>query len=238
MKKVLSLMAIIAMLLFILTGCVNVNYEVTLNEDGSADVAFVYAFDKETLEQMGTTSESMTEDMQEQSQESGYKIETYSDDKMEGFKAIKHLDNASSLSLSEVFGEENVKDTDENKISIEKKGSKVIFSQNAEIDLTSMDESTASVVTMKYTIKLPVKAGENNANEVSEDGKTLTWNLTAGQVNKVEFKAEKGGINIIPIIVVVAVIVVACIVFVIIKVVKKDKKEEPVEEKKEDKKEE
>ena len=230
MKKVLSLMAIFAMLLFVLTGCVNINYEVSLNTDGSADIAYVYAFEKATLEQMGTSSESMTKDMQEKSQESGYTIESYEDDTMAGFKASKHLDNVADASLAEAFGTENVKDTDENKIVIEKKGGKTLFSQNANIDLTGMDSSTASYVTMKYTVKLPVKAKTSNATEVSKDGKTLTWELKSGEENRVEFTAVKGGLKILPIIIVVAVIAIACAAFFVIKGAKKDK---PAEVKKE-----
>ena len=77
MKKVLSLIAIFAMLLFVLAGCVNLNYDITINEDGSADIAFVYAFNKDSLEQMGTSPESMTENMEEQTAENGYEIERY-----------------------------------------------------------------------------------------------------------------------------------------------------------------
>ena len=259
MKKVLSLMAIFAMLLFVLTGCVNINYEVSLNADGSADIAYVYAFEKATLEQLGTNAESMTSDMKEKSEESGFTIESYEDDTMAGFKASKHIDNAADASLEEAFGSENVKDTDENRIKIEKKGGKTTFSQNANIDLTEMDSSTASYVTMKYTVKLPVKAKTNNAAEVSKDGKTLTWNLVSGEENKVEFTAVKGGLKILPIIIVVAVIAAGCAAFFIVKASKgnkpaeakketpakeakkeepKAKKEAPAKEKKEDKKEE
>ena len=233
MKKIISLVLVMAMLLFVLTGCVKINYEVTLNENGSADVAFVYAFDKATLESMGASSEDMSKSMEEQSEENGFKIEAYSDEKSDGFRATKHIDNVADVSLQEAFGEENVKDSDANKIKIEKKGSKTVFSQNAEIDLSEMDESYASMLEMKYTVKLPVKADKNNAQEVSKDGKTLTWTLKAGEVNKVEFTATKGSNNLVIILAVVAALVVLGIVCVAVKGAKKDdkeEKEEPAEE--------
>lgn len=221
MKKVLSLISVMAILLITLTGCVTVNYEVTLNKDGTADVAYIYGFEKETLEQLETSAEEMTSDMRENAEASEYEIETYSDDKIEGFKAKKHIENLADISLEDAFGSENVKDSEENQIKIEKKGLKTVYSQNANIDLTSMDESTASMVTMNYVIKLPVKVGDNNASEVSEDGKTLTWNLKAGEINEINFETSKSSSTIL-IIAVVAIVVVIAVVLIFSKKAKKN----------------
>ena len=225
MKKVLSLAIIMIMMLIVLTGCVNVNYEITLNKDGSADVAYIYGIEKSALQQMGTTAESMTEEMKKNAEESEYTIEAYSDDTMEGFKASKHVENLSDISLSEAFGEENVTDSEENQFKVEKKGLKSVYSQNANIDLSSMDTSTASMVTMKYTVNLPTAVGENNADEVSNDNKTLTWNLEAGAVNEINFEASSS-IPVVTIIVIaiIAIVVIGAIV-ILVKKLKKNKKE-------------
>lgn len=223
MKKVLSLAIIMVMLLALLTGCVNVNYEVTLNKDGTADVAYIYGFDKTTLEQMGTTAEDMTSDMKQNAEASEYEIEAYLDDKIEGFKAKKHVENLADISLEEAFSSQYVTDSEENQFKVEKKGPKTIYSQNAKIDLTSMDSSMASMVTMKYTVNLPVKVGENNASEVSKDGKTLTWNLEAGKVNEISFKASSNVLVTVAIIIVVTLIIIGVVVAVITVVKKLNK---------------
>lgn len=215
MKKLLSLISVMAILLVALTGCVSVNYEVTLNEDGTADVAYIYGFEKEMLKQLETSAEDMTSDMKENAEESEYEIEVYSDDKIEGFKAKKHIENLSEISMEDAFGSENVKDSEENQIKIEKKAFKTVYSQKANIDLSVMDESTASMVTMKYVIKLPVKVGDNNASEVSKDGKTLTWNLKAGEVNEINFKAS-GNSSVVIIILIIAVAVIVAIALILI----------------------
>ena len=80
MKKVLALTAIVLVLLIALTGCVNVNYEVTLNKDGTADIAYVYGFEKESLQKLGSTSESMTNDMKQNAENGGYEIEPYTEE--------------------------------------------------------------------------------------------------------------------------------------------------------------
>lgn len=223
MKKVLSLVTIMIILLIMLTGCVNVNYEVTLNKDGTADIAYVYGFQKEFLEQMETTAEDMTSDMKESAEASEYEIETYSDDEVEGFKAKKHVENLSDISLEEAFGSENVTDSEENQFKVEKKGLKTVYSQNAKIDLSNMDETTTSVVTMKYTVNLPVKVGKNNASEVSEDGRKLTWNLTAGEVNEINFEASSSNPILISAIIAILIVIVVIVVTLAIKRSKKNK---------------
>lgn len=223
MKKVLSLVTIMIILLIMLTGCVNVNYEVTLNKDGTADIAYVYGFQKEFLEQMETTAEDMTSDMKESAEASEYEIETYSDDEVEGFKAKKHVENLSDISLEETFGSENVTDSEENQFKVEKKGLKTVYSQNAKIDLSNMDETTTSVITMKYTVNLPVKVGKNNASEVSEDGRKLTWNLTAGEVNEINFEASSSNPILISAIIAILIVIVVIVVTLAIKRSKKNK---------------
>lgn len=229
MKKVLSLATIMVMIAIALTGCVNVNYEVTLNEDGTADIAYVYGFEKEFLEEMGTTAEDMTSDMKESAEASEYEIEAYSDDNVEGFRAKKHVEDLANISLEEAFGSEYVTDSEENQLKVEKKGLNTVYSQNAKIDLTSMDPSMASMVTMKYTVNLPVKAGENNASEVSKDGKTLTWNLEAGAVNEINFKASSSGTMLTIVIIVVALVIIGIVIAVIISTKKSKKENDKVE---------
>lgn len=216
MKKVLSLIAVMTILLVALTGCVSVNYEVTLNKDGTADVAYIYGFEKETLQQLGTSAEDMTSDMKENAETNAYEIETYSDDKIEGFKAKKHIENLSELSLEEAFGSENVKDSEENQIKIEKKGSKTVYSQNASIDLSGMDKNTASLVTMRYVIKLPVKAGETN---------------------EISFEAESNYLITIIIISIAILLVIIILIAVFLNKGKKNKKSTELVDKEEETKE-
>lgn len=225
MKKILSIVAIMSMLLLVLTGCVNINYEVTLNKDGSADVALIYGFEKEALQQLGTSSDDMTSQMEEEAGKDGYTVEKYSDDKLEGIKASKHFNSASELSMAELF-EDEVKGKNEG-IKVEKKGNKTVFSQNDEVDLTSSESEYASMVTFKYIVNLPVKAESNNATEVSKDGKTLTWELKFGEVNKIEFKAGSSNSTLKVVLIVVAAVAILCVIAVVLtKVLKKDKNNE------------
>lgn len=223
MKKSLKLFILLILMLIILTGCVDINYEVTINSDGTANITYVYGFEKEYLEEMEVTAEEMTQEIKKDAETSKYTVETYSDDKIEGIKATKTVTDFSQISLEEAFGAEYVSDSEENKIKLEKKGLKTVYSQKADIDLTSMDETMSSIIKMKYAINLPTKSESNNANEVSEDGKTLIWNLKAGEVNKIEFKATELGTIAKIIIILIILVSVGIIIAIVIITVRKIK---------------
>lgn len=222
MKKTIGIVLILLVMLVTLTGCVSVNYEVKVNRNGSGDISYVYAFSQDTLKSFNISAEDMVQVMKEQAQENGYKVEPYETEELAGFKASKHLKNLNKeFSLQEAFGDEYIKDNENNTIKIEKSLFTTKYSQNAEIDLTSIQEM-ASEVQMQYKITLPAKAKTNNASEVEKLGKTLTWNLEGGKVNKVEFTAIQ--INILPIIIILAAVIIVATVFIILKRKKVTKK--------------
>lgn len=216
MKKTIGLISMCLLVLVTLTGCVNVDYELKINKDGSGDISYVYGFSKETLESLQISAEDMVESMKDQAEESSYTVEAYEDEEISGFKASKHIEDLTKdFSLQEAFGEDYVKDTENNGIKIEKSYFTTKYSQNAEIDLTNM-EDLAGNVKMTYKVNLPAKAKENNATEVSENSKELKWELTAGEVNKVEFVAQEINMLVIAIAaVIIAVIVAGAIVLFI-----------------------
>lgn len=216
MKKTIGLIAMLIIALVMLTGCVNINYELKVNSDGSGDISYLYTFSKESLSSLGVTAQDMIGNSKQKAEESDYKTELYEDDNVSGFKASKHLKNLSEdFSLQEAFDSQYVTDSNKNEFTFEKNMFETTISQNSEINLESMKD-IASAVTMKYTVKLPSKVKESNATEVSKDGKVLTWDLKGGETNKVEFTTTT--INILPIIIicVVVVLLIAGIVLEII----------------------
>lgn len=216
MKKRIGLIIMLIVILVALTGCVNVDYEVEVNKNGSGEISYIYGFSKKTLNNLQVSAEDMVESMKEQAEENSYTVEAYENDAISGFKASKHIEDLTKdFSLQEAFGEEYVKDKENNGIKIEKGLFVTKYSQNAEIDLTSMGDLSGNVK-MTYKVKLPAKAKTNNATEVSKNSKELKWELTAGEINKVEFVAQ--GINVLAIIItiiIIAVVVTGIIVLLI-----------------------
>lgn len=234
MKKMVKeiLVALIAAIVVIcLSGCARVNYEVNVNKDGSADVSYVMGYDKEFLNSMGVSEDDLGEDafedMKKDATDDGYQIEEYNDDQIAGFKASKHFDKMSDFKLDGVANAEVSTEEANNEISFNKMLLDTKISQNAKLDLTEInssdEDSEVSSITnmllgqMKFTYKvtLPFKASDNNATTVSEDGKTLEWTLTPGEVNEVRFEATEN-LNTIVLACVVAAVAIVVVIIVVI----------------------
>lgn len=203
MKKTIKsaiLLIMIGMLLFVLTGCVNVNYEIKLEKDGSGDVSYMMGYDKQFLNSIGAKQEDLEGDdtfdeMQDEAEEKGYTVDKYEDELTYGFKASKHVENIQEeFNVGNVIGE----DVEDDRIVFEESFLKTKYYQNTNLDLSTLageeDALTNAVLgqmKISYKIVLPFKVGENNATTVSEDGKTLEWVLKAAQANEIRFEATE-----------------------------------------------
>lgn len=217
-KKIFCLILILTLTILTLTGCVNVNYNVKVNKNGSGDITYTYGVQKSALEVMQISPETIVDDMKQEVTESEYNVESYETDTEVGFKATKHLEDVTTeLSLEEAFGEEYVTDSESNSLKIEKNGTKIKYSQNANIDLTNQEDVSYMGITMKYSVTLPGKVNIENTNgKILEDGKTIEWELTLGEYNEISFEAT-GSTNFIWILAgaILAVLVITGIVLVI-----------------------
>lgn len=212
MKKTIGIIILLILTLITLTGCAQINYEVEVKPDGSGEISYLYGISKDVFEYISV--DDFISEFREQAEESNYKVEAYEDDAIAGFRASKHIEDLNTeFSLQEAFGEEYVKDTEENGIKIKKGLFTTKYSQTAELDLSTISADERNYVTMTYQVKLPTKVKYTNANEVLDNNKTLKWNLTAGEVNRIEFTAKS--VNVLPIILVVAVIIAIAVVVVI-----------------------
>ncbi len=224
MKKTLKslfLLVCLSLLLIVLTGCANVNYEIKLEKDGSGDVSYIMGYDKSFLSSMQISVDDIKEDdsfdeVKQEATDEGYTIEEYEDENTYGFRAYKHVSN-----IQNEFKIDENTDVDDG-IKYEKTLFKTKYSQNLALNLSDMigeeDALTKAVLgqmKISYKIVLPFKVGENNATTVSEDGKTLEWTLKAGEANEVKFVAEEdrtvfvlAGIGVIVLLVAIVAIIV------------------------------
>ena len=65
-------------------------------------------------------------------------------------------------------------------------GNQIIDEANDDIDYSQLEE-LISQMKLEYILNLPIKSNSNNATSVSEDGKSLTWNLTLDGVTKIDY---------------------------------------------------
>ena len=242
MKKTITVIAMLIIMLVTLTGCMTVDYEVTINKNGSADISYVMGYSKSFFKSMGATEADIEEsfnengftDLEEEAVKEGYSIEKISNDEIFGFKATKHIDKLEAYSMSGTFGE-YVEEADT--FSVTKGFFKNKYSLTTKIDLTEMsamtedsaDDSAAyanmfiNQMKMNYKVNLPEKVTSSNATAVLEDGKTLNWELKPGKVNEIQFEYSQVNTMVFVIIGAIAVLIVAIIVTIIVLKGKKGK---------------
>ncbi len=165
----------------------------------------------------------------------GFTYEVYDQDGYKGY-----IIKGENKPLEEIFSETGATGVDSNEFVITKNGSSYA------IDWTVFDEEENSEVSevsdyfepyggyMQFSLTLPQPAGANNATEVSEDGKTLTWNLLTlnGENVHAEFElpAKAAGGNTALIVLVIAAVIAVIIVAVVLTRKKKPAEAQPVQE--------
>ena len=135
--------------------------------------------------------------------EKGFNVEEFQEEvdskKYAGVKISKNYasidditkDTEKTIDINKVLGE---KETFDDSQFFSKSGNlykaSLLFDFSEE-ESSGMDLSSMGLTfELKYKVTLPAKSSSNNATEVSEDGKTLTWNLTYGKKNTVEYSFE------------------------------------------------
>lgn len=191
MKKTISIIILLIFILFILSGCVKVDYTIKINEDGRGEITYIYGMDKTVIKNMGKTKETATNDKRLEAEKAGYSIEPYEDENIAGFKATKKVEDITEKSvLLEIFDGEYIKNKEDSKINIKKYLFGKIYEQNATIDLTEMKDMKELGVVIKYSIQIPTRVGKTNANFISEDRRTISWDLKLGETQEISFSAN------------------------------------------------
>lgn len=206
MKKFLKILLVVIMI-FGLTGCVKYNVSMSIKDNKSVTLEVIYAID-ESLMSSFTESEEKEQsginlDDYNYLKEKGYVVSEYSektdDGSLSGIKITKTFENIDDITkdsqkvvdMVNIFNDENSANFDDSQFFYKngdnyKASFKFDFSEDTE---EGIDYSTyESYFNLKYQVSLPKKAISNNATSVSDDGKTLTWNLSYAKVNDVEFE--------------------------------------------------
>ena len=179
MKK-LRVLAVVLLSVMCLTGCVRFNTTINVKSNGKLDVSMLYAtvdmseYGMGDIDLLGDTADDLEED--------GWTVEEYSEDNFSGFLISKE-----NISADELKG--SMEDSDSeiagslDSIKFTKDGFKYVL----DWQVFDRDESeqmsdykgyfNMSGGYMTLTVKLPVKPTESNATRVSDDGKTLEWDL-------------------------------------------------------------
>lgn len=226
MKKTFKSIFIILCLLFVLTGCVDSTYTVKLKSNASGTINFIIGYNKQTLTSVGVSKDEINnvaktsfKDFITVATENGFTVNEKIDDKFVGYECIKTVSNFNEdTSLIALFGNKYLKEM--SNIKIEKNFLSTSFTQDAKLDLTSIRTENSNVMTsnmnIKYVVKLPGCSFDNNADEVNLLKNTLTWQLEAGKINEIYFRANTSLRYVVYIAILVIIIFTIILIFKLI----------------------
>lgn len=191
MKRLKTIILICTFALF-LSGCeMKEEYSIVISKDKSMNMNVLVAFDEELINGMLSMQEDAKEEYTEEEKwnfieemitdgNTNAKKERYQEGNFKGFKIKSDIPNIDSISGKKANA--SLKDSSdvENSILFEKNEDQYKLVLKKEFD-ESIEEAIKlnyqSFMNFKFVVTLPDKPISHNANEVSEDGKTLTWNL-------------------------------------------------------------
>ncbi len=220
-KRILCLALLLCVAAFAFSGCIRMRTTVKISPFGTVDSEILLMLS----DALGDTEEQ-TSSQVEKYKEQGYTVEKISDDGYSGYRMYK---SESIFSSSSESSDEMIKSTVE--------GLKVILDipwnpndDDEESEAAIMAASGELIKNAKgyaeIIITLPGKPIAHNATSVSEDGKTLTWDLLAlGDRTSlhVEFSALDVVMGWIIIGACALVVIIAVIVIIIVVAAKKKK---------------
>ena len=218
MKKIRQIL-MLALVPLLVAGCsMKVDYGFVISPDKDVTVSITYAYDKEFVDGMISTQnmgEETTEEVEitdeqrweyveksikedsSSSLEEGATKKKYNKDGWYGYIYTKKAGTIDNLTKDKADEKNNIFGNDflTNPAFI-KKGDKYISNMTIKNKEGSMDsinqaKNYGAVFDLTMTIELPTKAISNNADKVSADGKTLTWNLTEEKDIDFEFEFKK-----------------------------------------------
>ncbi len=149
--------------------------------------------------------ESDSEDSAFSSLDDSYKKERYSEGEFKGIKATQELGSLDKISAESADKKVNIIGSSDDNAGKELKDQVLFikdgktYKSNMTIDLgeeandMSQYSSYGATFELKLVIELPVKPISNNADEVSSDGKTLTWDLLKAKDVELEFSLDDSG---------------------------------------------
>lgn len=176
----------------LLSGCVKGDYHITVNWDGSIDVDYIMALDKVVLATV--ENDDPFAEARENAEAEGYTVEPYDDGRNEGLRVKKHFENAEGITFStlnnQLFDQSN---------DVTLNAENLLFTReldiNTDIDLRNQTDGASeaflsgllySQADVKLRVTLPIKPKTHNADTISEDGKTLEWEIELGENNPIQ----------------------------------------------------
>ena len=214
MRKIKYL--IVGLFLILLTGCSSYDMSMSINKNKSMDLS-IYI--------VSTSSEEISkyiDSLKEKYESNDFNVEEFTKDNNYGIRISKHYDNIDNNSFAErtdkfdllyLYNNDYDKSIETKIFNVDKGFASNRYAANFFVDLTNIDIDLSNTK-VTFTVNLPKGSVSNNASTLSEDGNTLTWNITNKGRTDIEFVFEVGSYDTIYFI--VAIFIAIFLVFSII----------------------
>ncbi len=230
MRKIYTLMMVL-LCATVLSGCMRFTTNVKVKSNGKADISMLYAVSNE-LAEMGDEDINMAlpEGEVAEMEAEGWECKVYSEDNYTGYEMVKE-----NVDLNELAGA--FKNSDENEsinsdeLKVQKKGFTYIidwkmFKDEQQEQISAYKSYfNMSGGYMNFVLELPYKASNSNATYVSDDGKTLKWDLLAMPAEGIHVEFSLINIKLIIGCIIACVVLLGIIGIVIALIANKKKKE-------------
>jgi len=188
-KKIFLILTII----ITCVSCSEINYELEINKDGSANLAYYLEFDKQLFDTYDEKYQSVIEKAQLTLEQNGFEVKKVEEQDSVKFETriyindIKKIDEFPTLIEPITYGQPTVLHS--------KNLLYETYEFNGKIDLTTYsenkndlekDEFIADNLEINFKVKVPTSNVRSNADEV--DGEELKWKLKYNQENEVCIK--------------------------------------------------
>lgn len=214
MKKIKYL--IVALFLILLTGCSSYDMSMSINKNKSMDLSInIVSTSKEEISKY-------VDSLKEKYEVNDFKVEEFTRDNNYGIRITKHYDNIDNNSFAErtdkfdllyLYNNDYDKSIETKIFNVDKGFASNRYAANFFVDLTNKDIDLSNTK-VTFAAYLPKGNVSNNASSVSEDGNTLTWNITNKGRTDIEFVFELGSYDTIYFV--VAIFIAIFLVFSII----------------------
>ena len=204
MQKLKSV--ILILLIVILCGCSTISTNMQINKDKSMNITYLITLDKDYLGNK-TFNELFSSKNINYLKNNGYSVTDYEDEDNFGYKVsanIKDIDTISQAENLKINLYDLLYSDIQNELYIFSREEKILknkYTADFYVNLTDALSNNSNVLTdmltppkvrYEFTLNLPEKSLSNNATDVSDDGKTLTWefdNIMSG-TNNINFTFE------------------------------------------------
>lgn len=222
--KAISVMVLLTLAAFCFTGCVRFRTSMNIKSNGKADLTVIYGYYNELID---SDVESEMEDLADAFEDDGWTVDDYKKGDYEGYTFT--MTNVKVNDFEDIFNADCfTEDLELGDFELTKKGATYTINWDTNVigDLSEEGVTSEDLKTyggfMEVEITLPSPATDDNASEVSKDGKTYTWDLLDGDEIELTFTLINIGL-IVAICAIVFVVFAAGAVVVILLIVKKKK---------------